>query len=170
MKPGDVALFRPANPIGWAIAIFDQARYCHVRMIVDEAGTTVEADFKGAIRGHVQDGDVIVSAPLTDEEGAKILAAAEQLLGTPYGFADIAALALAKLGIRLPFLSKRLARPDRLFCSQLVDIVWQKAGFKAFNDDRLPQDVTPGDIADTAFVGSWPTTVYRSDEYHQVLM
>ena len=170
MKPGDVALFRPANAIGNAIAVFDQARYCHVRLIIDADGTTVEADFKGAIRGHVQDGDVIVTAPLTDEQRARILEAASSLLGTPYGFADIAALALAKLGLRVPFLSKRLARPDRLFCSQLVDIVWQSVGFKAFDDGRLPQDVTPGDIADRAFVNGWPATTYRNADYHKVLM
>lgn len=170
MKPGDVALFRPCTPIGNAIAVFDQARYCHVRLIVDPDGTTVEADFKGAIRGHVQDGDVIVTAPLTPDERDKVLAAATPLLGTPYGFADIAALALAKLGIRLPSLTRRLARPDRLFCSQLVDIVWQSVGFRAFDDDRLPQDVTPGDIADRAFVGGWPATTYHSDEFNKVLM
>jgi hypothetical protein len=170
LKPGDVALFRPANAIGNAIAVFDQARYCHVRLIIDGDGTTIEADFKGAIKGHVQDGDVIVSVPLTDEQRARILNAATPLLGTPYGFADIAALALAKLGLKLPFLTKRLARPDRLFCSQLVDIVWQAVDFTAFADGRLPQDVTPGDIADRAFTGSWPTTTYRSAEFNKVLM
>lgn len=170
MKPGDVALFRPANPVGNAIAVFDQARYCHIRLVTDEDGGTIEADFKGAIKGHVQDGDVIVTAPLSDEQRAAILAAAEQLLGTPYGFADIAALALSKLGVKLPFLSKRLARPDRLFCSQLVDIVWQAVGFHAFDDGRPPQSVTPGDIADHAFVNSWPATTYRNADYHKVLM
>lgn len=170
MKPGDVALFRPHNSVGNAIAVFDQARYCHIRLITDTDGGTIEADFKGAIHGHVQDGDVIVTAPLTDGQRAQILNAATPLLGTPYGFADIAALALAKIGIRLPFLSKRLARPDRLFCSQLVDIVWQAVGFHAFDDGRMPQDVTPGDIADHAFVNSWPATTYRNADYHKVLM
>ena len=170
MKPGDVALFRPHNRVGSAIAVFDESRYCHIRMITDADGGTVEADFKGAIRGHVQDGDVIVTAPLTDGQRARIAAMATPLLGTPYGFADIAALAFAKLGLRVPFLSKRLARPDRLFCSQLVDIVWQAVGFKAFDDGRLPQDVTPGDIADKAFTNSWPATTYRNADYHKVLM
>jgi hypothetical protein len=161
VRPGDVALYRPHNTLGRAVAVFDRSRYCHVRLIVNTDGTTVEADLKGAIRGHVRDGDVIVTAPLTDAQRAQVPAVADTLLGTPYGFADIAALALAQLGIRLPSLSRRLDRYDRLFCSQLVDVVWQSVGFTAFDDGRLPQDVTPGDIADHALVNDWPTETHK---------
>ncbi|MGN6724131.1 MAG: hypothetical protein ACTHJM_16105 [Marmoricola sp.] len=163
MRPGDVALFRPHNALGRAVAVFDRSRYCHVRLIVAEDGTTVEADLKGAIEGRVRDGDVIVTAPLTVAQRALIRAHAEALLGTPYGFADIGALALAQFGIRLPSLSRRLDRYDRLFCSQLVDVVWQSVGFAAFDDGRLPQDVTPGDIADHAFTNDWPASTYKEN-------
>jgi hypothetical protein len=155
MRPGDAALYRPHNTLGEAIAAFTRSRYCHVRLIVDEDGSTVEADFKGAIQGHVQDGDVIVSPPLTDAQRAIIPVVAEHLIGTPYGFLDIAALALASVGIRNRWLAARIARTDQLICSQLVDVVWQATGFHAFADGRLPQDVTPGDIADTALSNGW---------------
>ena len=162
MRPGDIALYRPHNTIGRAIGFFDSSRYCHVRLITDERGGTVEADFKGAIHGAVQDGDVIVTAPLSDAQRAMVPVIADGLIGTPYGFADLFALAAAKLGIPVPFLAKRLGRPDRLFCSQLVDIVWSATGFVAFDDGRMPQDVTPGDIADHALTNDWPAHTYTA--------
>jgi hypothetical protein len=159
VQPGDIALFRPHNWVGRAISVFTTSRYCHVRLIVDSDGSTVEADFGGAIRGRVQPGDVIVSPPLTPERRARIRAVAGTMVGIPYGFVDILALGLAQLGLRLPSLARRIARPDRLFCSQLVDLAWGTVGFEAFTDGRLPQDVSPGDLADLAFVSDWPTTV-----------
>lgn len=163
MKPGDVALVRPRNLVGQLVADFDNARYCHARLITDTDGGTVEADVKGAIRGNVRDGDVIIEAPLSDTQRAHIAEAATGLLGTPYGFLDIAALAASKLGLPVPYLKQRIERPDRLFCSQLVDIVWQSVGYTAFTDGRTPQDVTPGDIADKAFTEEWPTTTHKEN-------
>lgn len=172
MKPGDVALYRPHNTVGRVIAAVTRSPYCHTRLITDTTGATVEADFGGVIRGHVQDGDVIVSPPLTDAERNSIPAAAEGLVGTPYGLLDIVVLGLSRLGVRVPWLSKHvLGRPTHLFCSQLVDLVWQAVGYHAFTthsdpeyqgtgQERLPQEVTPGDIADKAFVDHWPVTTY----------
>ena len=162
MKPGDVALYRPHNTLGATVAWLTRARYCHVRLIVDEAGHTVEADLKGAIRGAVQKGDVIVTAPLTDAQRAAIPALAAGVVGTPYGFLDILALLLAAFGLRFRWLAHRVGRSDRLICSQLVDVVWQAAGFHAFDDGRLPQDVTPGDIADTALSTGWTAATYTA--------
>lgn len=159
MLPGDVALFRPANWVGRTISVFTMSRYCHIRLIVTPTGDTVEADFGGAVRGHVHKGDVVVSVPLSDDQRARIGAVAAPMVGIPYGLADILALGLAQLGVRLPSLARRIARPDRLFCSQLVDLAWGGVGYTAFHDGRLPQDVSPGDIADLAFTSSWPTTV-----------
>jgi hypothetical protein len=160
MRPGDVAFVRPTSLPGYVVAHGSSARYCHVRLIVSEAGDTVEALASGAVRGRVQRGDVIASAPLTHEERFLIPAIADGLLGTPYGYRDVLALGLAQYGFRSPSLERRLERYDRLFCSQLVDVVWQAAGFHAFADGRLPQNVSPGDLADLAFVSNWPTAVY----------
>lgn len=174
MLPGDIALFRPHNLVGRTIGVVTAARYCHVRLIVTPDGDTVEADFGGAVRGHVEPGDVIVTAPLTPVQRARIPAVAAAMVGIPYGFVDILALGLAQAGVRLPSLARRIARPDRLFCSQLVDLAWQGAGFHAFTPEtdpgyrrtgreRLPQDVSPGDIADLAFVNSWAATTAPSE-------
>jgi hypothetical protein len=157
--PGDVALTRPNGWVGRVISLVTSSRYCHIRLIVAGDGSTVEANPPGAYRGKVQTGDVIVTAPLTDEQRAQIATTAAALVGIPYGFLDVVALGLAQFGLRLPGLRKRLGRPDRLFCSQLVDKAWQAVGFHAFTDDRLPQNVSPGDIADLAFCSSWPAEV-----------
>lgn len=159
MRPGDVALFRPDGFFGYVICFVTRSRYCHVRLIVDADGSTVEAEYTGARRGRVEDGDLIVSPPLADVQRAKIEAVAAPLVGIPYAWADIFALGIAQLGIRLPFLRKMISRPDRLFCSQLVDQVWRAVGYQAFDDGRLPQNVSPGDIADIAFRAGWAAKV-----------
>jgi hypothetical protein len=161
MLPGDVALFRPNTFYGHAISVITTSRYCHARLIVDTDGGTVEADTGGAVRGKVEKGDVVISPPLTPDERALVPAVASALIGIPYGWPDVFALGLAQLGIRLPSLSRQVARPDRLFCSQLVDLVWRSVGFNAFTDGRLPQNVSPGDLADLAFVSGWDTETHQ---------
>lgn len=155
MQPGDAALVRPTDWTGRTVSFLSESRYCHIRLITDPDGGTVEANPDGAARGHVRSGDIIIQAPLTDQQRGWVPAMADTLIGTPYDFADVAALALVNFGITLPTLTRRVERPDRLFCSQLVDIVWQGVGYHAFNDGRVPQQVTPGDIADLAFSSGW---------------
>ncbi|MBX6387154.1 MAG: hypothetical protein IRZ07_29950 [Microbispora sp.] len=133
-----------------------RSRYNHVRLVVDTDGGVIEANPDGADRGHVHSGDVVVSPPLTDEQRARIPALAEALLGTPYGFLDVAALGLASLGFDVPSVRRRIIRPDRLFCSQLADLVLTQAGYQPFADGRTPQAVSPGDFADLAFREGWP--------------
>jgi hypothetical protein len=155
-QPGDIALVHETGPVALGIQYGTRSRYNHVRLVVDTMhGRVVEAKPGGAARGHVGRNDVVVRPPLTWEQRAKIPAIAASLLGTPYGFLDVAALGLAQVGIVLPGVKHRIARPDRLFCSQLVDYAWTLAGFHAFTDDRTPQDVSPGDLADLAFRQGW---------------
>ena len=68
------------------------------------------------------------------------------LIGTPYGWPDIAALVLHYLGINSKAIDKRIERDDRLICSQLVDRAYQAAGVHLFADGRLTESVTPGDL------------------------
>jgi hypothetical protein len=161
MLPGDIALCHPDGWVGHDICFATRSRYCHVRLITDADGSTVEANPPGAFRGRVQRGDVVVSVPLTDAQRAKVPALAGDLVGTPYGWLDVAALGLAQFGLQLPVLERRLARPDRLFCSQLVDVVWQSVEFHAFDDGRLPQNVTPGDLAELSFASGWKAQLIK---------
>lgn len=154
-KPGDVALTRSPSLVGWAIRLGTRSHYNHARLVVSEYGDVVEALSRGASRGVVRSDDVVVRPPMTDRERAEIPAIGESLLGTPYGFLDVAAIGLAQFGLVLPSVTRRIERPDHLFCSQLVDYAWTLAGFHAFDDGRVPQDVTPGDLADLAFRSGW---------------
>lgn len=45
------------------------------------------------------------------------------------------------------WLAKRITDRGSLICSQLVDFTYERAGIKLFKDERLPQNVTPGDLA-----------------------
>ena len=153
--PGDVALVHESGFVETAIQFGTRSRYNHVRLIVDTKGHTVEAKPQGAARGRVQPGDVVARPPLSAEQRWRISDIAASLVGTPYGFLDVAALGLAQFGVTLPSVTRRVARPDRLFCSQLCDLAWSLAGFQAFADGRVPQDVSPGDLADLAFREGW---------------
>lgn len=93
--------------------------------------------------------------PLTDAQRQAIADAARGLVGRPYSWLDILALGLRQFGVRLPGLAKRIERSDRLICSQLVDLAYEVAGVHLFTDGRLPQDVTPGDLADRLVCESW---------------
>lgn len=72
---------------------------------------------------------------------------ARTLEGTKYGYLQYFALGLATLGCRPKWLRKFIADRGHLICSQLVDAVYRRAGIHLFDDGRLPQDVTPGDLA-----------------------
>lgn len=164
VRAGDVALVRSAGFVAWCIRLGTRSRFNHARLVIDDADGTLEANPGGAQFGYVSATDLIVSPPLTDAQRAKIPDIARSLHGIPYAFADVAAIGLAQFGLTLPSVKRRLARPDRLFCSQLVDQAWSLAGFQAFNDGRPPQDVSPGDIADLAFAAGW-TVVQQPAQY-----
>lgn len=155
-RPGDVALVCHHNLYGEAIRLVTRARYNHARFVVDKEGGVVEALVRrGASRGQVQPGDLVLRPPLTDEQVARIPEIGERLVRTKYALADVAALGLARCGLMLPVVEERIKRPDRLFCSQLVDYGWELAGYHAFTDGRVPQNVDPGDIGDLALREGW---------------
>lgn len=155
MRPGDIALVRTSGFVGWVIRVVTRSPYNHVRLVATDHGIVLEANPTGAELGSVQPGDVIVEVPLTDEQRDRIPAITMQLLGKPYGFLDVLALGLSRLGIRPLPVQRRIVNPRTLFCSQLVDLAWSRVGFEAFDDGRLPRDVTPGDLNDLAARESW---------------
>jgi cell wall-associated NlpC family hydrolase len=94
-----------------------------------------------------------------DVQRPALVAAAETLVGTPYGWGDIVAIALAqkRLGkwrridadVPLedqPWWVRRLARTDQLICSELVDQVYFLTGIHLFQDGRPRLAVSPGDL------------------------
>jgi len=156
VRPGDFILETPEDLWGRIVASVSGGRYCHVRLVVDEDGRTLSAQDEGAVwEDRVFDGDLVVSPPLTDAQRDMISTVAWRLHGLPYSRRGLVLLGLARLGLRTPWISQELDRPDSLICSQLVDLAWRRVGFHAFDDGRQPQDVTPGDLADLAFRAGW---------------
>ena len=84
---------------------------------------------------------------LTDEQRQRVVNEAIAMDGTPYGWLDIAALALLCLGFRWNWLFRRAKSEKTLICSQLVARAYDRAGVDLFPgvDDGL---VTPGMLAD----------------------
>lgn len=153
----------------------DGSRYTHAFMIVDNQ-EIVEAMPEGAriyplsFRADDDGGIVVTDAPVQralanfdkhfgntgffDDIRAQyetalreqIVEYARSLEGTPYNFADYFLLALAHLGIKADWLRKRVDDKGHMICSQLVDEVYRGVGIHLFDDNRLPMDVTPGDL------------------------
>lgn len=89
---------------------------------------------------------LVAKLPLTDEQRACVLPVALSLLGTPYSFADYVYLALWRLGIRSDRLRDAVKNSGHLICSQACDKIEELISFNLFTDERLNQDVTPGDL------------------------
>lgn len=154
MLPGDFILEPPGDRFGSLVAAVSQGRYCHVRLIADDAAASAEED--GVVwEDSFFEGDLAVSPPLTDEQRAGIQSAVQPLIGKPYSTFGMLAVGLARLGLRLPWLDRPLGDPPAVICSQLVVLAWRRVGFDPF-PGRQPQDVTPGDLADVAFREGWP--------------
>jgi len=131
-----------------------QAPWTHAFIVVED-GMVVEAMPGGAlltplsvytVGARAQD-TIFSDLELTDAQRTIICAAARELVGTPYSFADYLALALDHWGIRPRWLRRYIAGSGRMICSQLVDHVMLRAGVHLFTDGRDPGDVTPGDLA-----------------------
>lgn len=157
--PGDCALSYSDTFTGWCIRLGTRSRFNHARWVTDTEGHTVEAMSHGAIRGHVRKGDLVIRPPMTDAQRALVPDVAASLVGTPYGFLGVAALGLAQFGVHTPWVRERIMRRDELFCSQLVDYGWYLTGFHAYTDNRVPLDVSPGDLGDLGFRSGWKAWV-----------
>ncbi len=169
LKPGDIGFTRITGFTGFWVNLGqaltgDSCRYTHVFVVMDD-DTVLEAMPSGARyapldREHKTD-VLYARLPLTDEQRAGVVTEARRLMnqpgGIPYGFSDYLALALAHLGVNAKRLRKYITNNGRMICSQLADYLLSHAGFKVFNDGRLPQDVTPGDLyygTDTRILGA----------------
>lgn len=70
----------------------------------------------------------------------------DQCEGIPYSYLDYFSLALERFNVHIAAVQHRVQRDDRMICSQLVDWAYMQVGIHLFDDGRLPQDVTPGDL------------------------
>ena len=120
----------------------------HAFLVVD--GGYVEAMPSGAQMvwpgvGYERIGQGFVYARLPEN----VLRDAKKLVGTPYGWAQYAAIAALTLRggvVAKPtgVLARYVARSPAMICSQLVDEAYRRAGIHLFADGRPPGYVTPG--------------------------
>ncbi|MFE9525122.1 hypothetical protein [Streptomyces sp. NPDC006631] len=134
--------------IGWVIRKFTNSRVNHA-FIVGPGGLIVEANPSGAAFGHITqypNARFNLHTVLPDETRERIWDNAVALVGTPYGWLDILAITLKRFHISIAWVDRRIQRQDRLICSQLVDLDYQRSGVTLFDDGRLPQNVRPVDL------------------------
>lgn len=88
----------------------------------------------------------------------QITLVARALKGTRYGYLQYVYMGLLALagkdgsldqprGWFTRWLAKRITQRGSMICSQLADETLLRCGIQVFDDHRLPQNVTPGDLA-----------------------
>lgn len=163
--PGTIILTEIRGPLGFFVGlgqllIRDGSRYTHAGICVGD-GTVIEAHPRG-VRvvsiGEYLDGRAVAFGwmiPLGPVHREQIVAAATSLIGTPYNWLDYVSLAAMRWGWKPRAVRARVARQDRLICSQLVDQTYLRAGLHLFDDGRASEDVTPGDLANLLIERNW---------------
>lgn len=75
--------------------------------------------------------------------GEAVAMYARSYIGTPYSFADYAAIEAHHLHLPVPHLDRYIRDSGHMICSQLADQAAADAGYHIFDDGRFPGDVTP---------------------------
>lgn len=153
IKPGDIGLTTIGGVLGFFVSLGqhlagDSSKFTHAYIVLDDE-TVLAAQPGGARIDKLSDYKnkaIYIQKDLTDEQRSRIVLEARKLEGLPYSFLDYLALALARLGIKPQWLQKYIANTGHMICSQLCDEVYRRSGIHLFNDGRLPQEVTPGDL------------------------
>lgn len=150
---GDIGLTQIRGGVGKLIR-FGQwlngdgfANYEHAFVYVGN-GQIVEAEPGGARLANLSeyDGNTVAWLKAPENRGGLIHLAAVCEIGTPYSFLDYLALAAVRFHLPSKWLRARVQNSGHLICSQLADLAASRAGWHLFDDGRLPQDVTPGDL------------------------
>lgn len=155
LLPGDVGFSVIGGATGALVnlgqaLLRDSCRFTHAYLVLDNA-EAVEAMPRGArlasTSNRVGEAHLYFRLPLTDEQRLTVDEVGRSLVGTPYSFLDYYALGAQQWG--LPggdWARGRVVDSGHMICSQLVDYALAFAGCHLFEDGRLPQDVTPGDL------------------------
>ncbi|QDH93995.1 peptidase [Streptomyces phage Evy] len=164
-RPGDIGLTRIGGLTGVLVGLGqfilrDASRYTHVFVVLSET-EVIEAMPGGAIispldkyAGTTKYGSPLAAyldIKLTPEQREAIVREARQLEGVPYSFLDYVALALERVGLHWKWIESRVTSSKHMICSQLADEAYKRAGVHLFEDGRLSQKVTPGDLTYVGF-------------------
>lgn len=149
--PGTYACVRTRGLYPWLIRVGTRSKYDHAFIICDD-GQIIEAQPGGARWAQLSDydGELVVfdtAEPMTQAQRIAVVSKAITLLGTPYGWTDIARLALRCLGLQWGWLTKAADNERAMICSQLVAACGAAAGLDWQCGREAPAAVTPGDLA-----------------------
>lgn len=139
----------PDLTIDWA----DRSIYNHAFLLTDDGGGLVEATPHGVRRGHLSEyaGHPMMfncGDDMTDDQRSAVVRLALGYVGLPYGWDDIVRLGLARLGVKLAWLDRHVARSPAVVCSELVAQVGEQAGLTGWLcGQKLAGAVTPGLLA-----------------------
>lgn len=150
MTPGQYGCVCTGGFFGWLIRVGTRSHYNHAFIVMD-GDQIIEADPKGASWGQLSDyaNDAVVFSTdvLSAEQVSLIQNKAVVLLGTPYGWTDIARLSLRCLGVQWRWLTRAADNERAMICSQLVAACGAAAGVDWTCGREAPAAVTPGDLA-----------------------
>ena len=155
-RPGDYGLVRGTGFLMWCVRVGTRSKYGHAVMCVGygpglDTATIVEAQPSGAVQRTLTPAETFAitwftAAPPPNVRGP-LVTQARRLVGIGYGWTDIAALAAWHvLGVRWRWLDARINREDRLICSQLVALAYDRVCIELV-PGHLPCEDTPGDLA-----------------------
>jgi cell wall-associated NlpC family hydrolase len=158
-KAGDIYLTRLHGWVGPAVTMLQAtvalapSRYAHAGVFLGD-GTVLSAQGSGARID--PESSVLEDRPLAvlrvpawaESRRDTIVDVARSYVGHRYGWFAYAYIGLATLGIRTPWLERRIAsEATGLICSALVDRIWWHAGIGLFDDGRPFGAVKPGELA-----------------------
>lgn len=155
-EPGDIGLTKIGGVLGWFVYLAqwfngDKSQWTHAFVVLPH-DQVIEAAPGGAEIFHdckYLDRDTVYVSPegLSEEQRRLIVAEAVRLHGTPYSFADYLALFLGRVKLCRGITRNYVRNSGHMICSQFVDEAYRRSGVHLFDDGRLSQDVTPGDLA-----------------------
>jgi uncharacterized protein YycO len=152
-NPGDIGCVSIPGDVGFLIRLgqaclglgFRNVEHCFVYV---GDGQIVEAEPGGARLADLAEYDaretVWVRCP--EQHRETVAEAARALIGTPYGFADYAALALHRFHIPIPGLARYCNSDRSLICSQLAVVAARRGGWPLLMSKPAGY-VVPADLA-----------------------
>jgi uncharacterized protein YycO len=149
--PGSYGCVRTGGFYAWLIRIGTRSEFNHAFVVMGN-DRIIEADPGGArwarLSDYGTDSKVFDTGDsLTDEQRRRVMYKAEVLLGTPYGWTDIARLSLRCMGLQWSWLTRRADDEKAMICSQLVAACGAAAGVDWLCGRETSAAVTPGDLA-----------------------
>ncbi len=151
LLPGTYVCVRTHGFVPFSIRTLTRSDYDHAFVYVGE-GRIIEAEPHGCREMPLAEYagyDMLADSGenLTGPQRGRIVTKARALLGVPYGYLDIARLALATFGLHWSLLTRAADAERAMICSQIVAACGQAASADWLCGQESPAAVTPGMLA-----------------------